>query len=447
MRGWFRLVRDGGGTPYFGYGESRILLQDVRVKHHQDGWIPVVQSPHFAYAKQTLAGGRETPDVADEYLMYRTRQFPELGADFHSSTLKRFNNIISEAAAGQSQRQILGTFKNGLFFVTDGFHRCAAAAAAGHAEVYRSRVFRLSLVLGFATYFRHQARKVVLHRALLHFIRPIVARLAQNTTVTCLGKNDGGGAQVHAVLSVAAFCQFFGVTFRHTPLGRISHVRSDGSDLSRDYSPYWEEQLDRFGFVEQSEEAEPLEGPLALLGLILRGKSRNRHFSLLHAHTVTNLIPEAFLSVKPIHQTKVHSTKTSLVCAVHVRRGDVSQSGAEAFRYSSNAEVHAAISYVRRICPNERIKFRIVTQDKVLADDELFQNCTVVGTGDPTEAFDELVSADLLVVAKSSFSYVAGLLSQGHVFCPRFWHPPIPTWTVLPAWSAEPEGQAQDPAT
>lgn len=437
MRGRFGLFRDGGHAVYLEYGEDRVPLGQVRVAHHRDGWIPVVQSPLFAYAEQILsARGVDTPVAADDYLEYRSRQFPELGSEFHASVRVGFDKIIFEAAGGQCQKRILGAFRDGLLFVSAGFHRCAAAAAAGHTEVRRSRAVRLPRIpRSVFRFLRHQANKAVPKRALLYLIRPIVARLAHDTTVTCFGKADGGGAQLHAVLSVAAFCRFFDIDFRHTPFAQIRHMNSDGWDLSRDYAPYWESQLDRFGFIKHSEESEPLGSPLVLLSRILLGKSRNRRFSLHHAHRVTNLIPEAFYAVGAIQQPGVRPTKTSLVCAVHARRGDVSQYGAESFRYSSNKEICAAINEVKLIYCDRNIKFQIILQDKSLANDELFKNYTVVATDNPIEAFDELVSADVLVLAKSSFSYAAGLLSSGHVFCPLFWHPPIPHWKLLPNFS------------
>ena len=46
--------------------------------------------------------------------------------------------------------------------------------------------------------------------------------------------------------------------------------------------------------------------------------------------------------------------------------------------------------------------------------------------------FHHLVSADLLIMSKSDFSFVAGILSKGiKLFCPvPFWRVPLPGWLL-----------------
>jgi hypothetical protein len=42
-----------------------------------------------------------------------------------------------------------------------------------------------------------------------------------------------------------------------------------------------------------------------------------------------------------------------------------------------------------------------------------------------------MVLADILVTGASSFSYTAGLLSEGIVYYIPFWHAPLPHWTPV----------------
>jgi hypothetical protein len=45
------------------------------------------------------------------------------------------------------------------------------------------------------------------------------------------------------------------------------------------------------------------------------------------------------------------------------------------------------------------------------------------------ETFLNMLSADILVMSRSSFSYLAGLLNSGSlVMYPQYWDPPLPTW-------------------
>ena len=60
---------------------------------------------------------------------------------------------------------------------------------------------------------------------------------------------------------------------------------------------------------------------------------------------------------------------------------------------------------------------------------------------DPFTTLRHLTEADLLVTAKSSFSYVAALLNPGLVLYEPFWHGPIPGWIVLYPTGEVPAGE------
>jgi len=47
------------------------------------------------------------------------------------------------------------------------------------------------------------------------------------------------------------------------------------------------------------------------------------------------------------------------------------------------------------------------------------------------DTFTGLVLADALVTSASSFSYTAGILSEGTVYYMPFWHPPLPGWISI----------------
>lgn len=42
-----------------------------------------------------------------------------------------------------------------------------------------------------------------------------------------------------------------------------------------------------------------------------------------------------------------------------------------------------------------------------------------------------MVFADVLVTKTNSFSYAAGLISTGNIYCIPFWHPPLPSWICM----------------
>ena len=55
----------------------------------------------------------------------------------------------------------------------------------------------------------------------------------------------------------------------------------------------------------------------------------------------------------------------------------------------------------------------------------------IVSGGDPLDAIKIMVNADILLLSRSSLSYISALLNRnGQVFYPpNFWHPKLPTWT------------------
>jgi hypothetical protein len=51
--------------------------------------------------------------------------------------------------------------------------------------------------------------------------------------------------------------------------------------------------------------------------------------------------------------------------------------------------------------------------------------------GDVFQCLQQLIGADIFVMAKSSFSYTAALLSQGIVIYSPFWHAPLQRWVAV----------------
>ena len=50
--------------------------------------------------------------------------------------------------------------------------------------------------------------------------------------------------------------------------------------------------------------------------------------------------------------------------------------------------------------------------------------------GDPLYAFEIMVSSRILIISKSSLSYVAALISDGEIYYKRFWHNPRKDWII-----------------
>ena len=263
---------------------------------------------------------------------------------------------------------------------------------------------------------------------LLRMFRPILTIGLRGTTLTCAGKTDGGGAQVQAIVSVAAFAKYFGARFVHTPLSSIEHCPKGVT--MEEFCSSWEKVVDRFGFSQaDTDEFERYDSQQFMLDfLMLRTKSKS--ITLEHAHFLTDNQPEIYELTGLAASSRAIDTGKNKKIYAHVRRGDVESKGPTSFRFTPDENLSSYIKTVRSKFPNNSEVF-IVTENPDPAFVQRFSDCTIVTEEDPIKAIFLLASADVLIMGKSSFSYVAALLSKGNVFYEPYWHRPLPSWYIL----------------
>jgi hypothetical protein len=114
---------------------------------------------------------------------------------------------------------------------------------------------------------------------------------------------------------------------------------------------------------------------------------------------------------------------------VHIRRGDVSPDNAMT-KYTATEKVFRIASAVKAILDTHMVpaSIRIYSQ----GDEKDFAEFLPLGAefflnADPIWTFEDLVEADILVVAKSCFSHCAGFMSDGIKIFEDSW-----TWTFGP---------------
>lgn len=242
--------------------------------------------------------------------------------------------------------------------------------------------------------------------------------------VTCAGKTDGGGAQVHAVLSVQAFCRRFSLTYAHTPFTQIEHT-SGPQDVAR-----WEATFD-LGKGHTHADALGLQTiPLKAYASKPWLWAQRVIVSLPHAHDYTDRSNEDYSWFRESHASPHH--EGPLRIAIHIRRGDVSPTH-NANRYTPDAEILATLDAIRPALPSQTTAEVHVYSQGREEDFAAFTQagCTLHLEEDALDNLSAMARADILVIAKSSFSYVAGLLSQGLVIYEPFWHKASPNWIKM----------------
>ncbi len=261
---------------------------------------------------------------------------------------------------------------------------------------------------------------------------------ADNCFITCSEKTDGTGAQIQAILSTMLFADELAIKYVHTPFKKIGHNIND----DKSFESKWESFVN-LGFddlaVDQikSNKLDVLQvhHPREVK------KIENTLFVIPNCHKFADRNPDLYLKLAPQIQHKyaqssekpdLYFDPVKINVAIHIRRGDVTQEDSK--RYTSNRfvlSITKGISSTLKDLGKEPV-FHIYSQ----GDEEKFVGLVEDGTvfhlnECPFTTFHHMVSADVLVMAKSSFSYSAALFSSGIKIYLPFWHKPLKDWIIV----------------
>ena len=256
--------------------------------------------------------------------------------------------------------------------------------------------------------------------------------ISRETALTCCSKTDGGGAQIHAMMSVIAFCKVMGLRYVHTPIQSIEHAASKG------VASRWE-ALFRLGMGETP--LDDISNPILTLHTFLAAPQRWQQPVVIqtpHLHPFTDAHPDIYAKITDELRQKYAGrppvrTPSDLSIAVHIRRGDVTLED-HPLRYTSNSKIRTAIAGVIKTIKRSGKACQLSIYSEGVEQDfcgildcpfELHLN------GDPLDALQNMISSDILVMSKSSFSYVAALMHQGSVIYEPFWHRPMGHWHTI----------------
>lgn len=266
---------------------------------------------------------------------------------------------------------------------------------------------------------------------LLKVSRPILVIAFKNTKLTCLGKTDGGGSQVLSIVGVAAFAEYFGAEFVHTPLSYVEHCPTD--EKMEHFCANWETVVNLFGFKKAAGEEFVHYAVNDFLVDFLLFTTRGKFISLGNVHYITDTHPEVYESLDLLVErgSKIEGDSETKNLFVHVRRGDVKHDGQNSFRFTSDSAIRRNIEYVRELA-GDRLRVHIVTENPDADFRKKFEDCEIVDDEDPAKVLLLLAKANFLIMAKSQFSYLAALVSKGDIFYEPYWQGPMLEWSILP---------------
>jgi hypothetical protein len=256
--------------------------------------------------------------------------------------------------------------------------------------------------------------------------------------ITCAGRTDGGGAQVHGIWSTMLFAREMGLTYVHTPLVSVDHKPAGTTN--------WEAKWEQFFNLGAGEMTrDELATPLNVISLeptqVWKIRRRpNTLYTIPHCHGFADAVPARYKTIQEANQKKYDETPkpcplradlSRITVAVHVRRGDVKKGNvrftSDTFILNAVRQIHDTAKLLGAIADVHLYSEGVDTEFESLA-----QAGITLHLKEPAfEAFHQLRSAHVLVMAKSSFSYVAALYSNGVKIYEKFWHNPMRDWVQL----------------
>lgn len=232
---------------------------------------------------------------------------------------------------------------------------------------------------------------------------------------------EGFGSQARLTMCAINFARVCGLIYVHTPFSDLGHA-----DRPMDsWVKAWEAEFN-LGAEEISAESDDYE--------VLDFAAMFHRYRYLD--TVFNVTAKEFQRKYYINKEK--RTNSLLTIGVHVRRGDVLK--AERM-WTELTYISTTIRKLKSILDKKNIEYRIqLFSEGSCSEFREFESLGVelYLNGDALWTMRELIEADILVMAKSLFSYVAAIISDGIILYEpwpkgtglRKSPPPLKTWLV-----------------
>jgi hypothetical protein len=232
---------------------------------------------------------------------------------------------------------------------------------------------------------------------------------------------QGAGTQASLTMLAINFARVLNVPYVHTPFSKIGHADRPVELWDR----AWEAEFN-LGVGEtpaKMPEDDAVDFAKNFAPYI-------RCMGWRNIHRVFNITYKQFR--EKYYVNKAPRINSILVVGVHVRRGDVvSKDGS--LRWTDLTDISKTISKVVSFLDKRKLKYRVELFSE--GSDSTFSEVESLGVklflnADPLWTLRQLIEADILIMAKSNFSYVAAINSDGIKLYEPFYTPPLKGWLV-----------------
>ena len=250
------------------------------------------------------------------------------------------------------------------------------------------------------------------------FLKAHLFRLIRGEVkMTSAGINgEGPGSQALMTMNAIAFARASGLEYVHTPFAEIANADRPMNE----WVSAWE-SLFNFGVGER---------PANVFDHGVVDFASNLGFSRINdlRSTYDKVGPEF---IRKYLSNKLTTTNEILTVFVHIRRDDEVVHGH--YMWTEPTTVSRTVALVSSILTSHGINHNIFAfsqgdpgdlADLIRLDVQLFLNA------DAVLMMQESIKADVLIMAKSTFSYVAALLSDGIKIYEHCDYPPLSSWLV-----------------
>lgn len=248
-------------------------------------------------------------------------------------------------------------------------------------------------------------RMLFLRQYLLHLtgLRPI-----RGITVAEHWGIEGAASQAHWKMNAINFARASGLTYVHTPFTTISHADRPMPE----WAAAWE-ALFNLGAGEAACD-------IGRHDIVNYSRNNRDDVELCFGwHRRKDQLTRSFKALIPEFRRKYYGNKSHRVTnevtvAVHIRRGDVP--AVNSYMLTRTEIILRIVSDVKSILDTYGVPYNIRVYSQGKAAD--FAEFAALGVeffldADPIWTIQELIEADILIMAKSNFSYYAGIVSDG----------------------------------
>ena len=237
-------------------------------------------------------------------------------------------------------------------------------------------------------------------------------------TVTNPSRGDGFGGQFQTIVYSVIYAELTGKKFCYSPFSMMEHNYDGDAD-------YLEKKERLINFIGNF--------PLENRNNPSLARSPGEYIQFFDGHMQAALKSQSLRKIRSIFRENKnvadYFSSENLNIAIHIRRQNPHDNRSEGTTTPDDLYLRA-IERLRSLHHSETPLFHIYSQGDEASFRSTFSSDDVILHIDETveQTFAALVLADVLVIAPSSLSYTAGILSEGEIYYVPFWHPPLPHW-------------------